>query len=300
MARFPSHLLFWLAASLPVVTSAAVLPTGWQMLPPAQQTHQTTLPAALRHPVLSRNQKPLTQLEVVVDLPFAQVLPVVQQALAPLGSFQGDTSSSARLSNGSVGIEWSEVLMARQPAIKQQMVRQTHLPALEQAVADGALLPEEIPIRLARLERQWNFHSQPSKHQIPALWAEFSQWSAEAEQRHGLLGRMQSTLHVRVMQLDNVLGHPSTAIRLQQTDEWPNPNAGLIEQVRRLADFNIMSSGPSPRLSRQSVPEALAMPVLRALQALPGGKVQLGVGASDWLPVSMVPSNQRGQLGLPD
>lgn len=286
---FPWRPFFWLtAAALPSLAHATALPDGWQLLPATQQAHNPDLPSVLHIPVLTHDTQVLPQVELVVNLPFSQVLPAVQQALAPLGDFQGD-AAEARLANGAVGTEWSQVLMARQPAVKQQMVRQTHLPALEQAVADGALLATEIPARLAQLERQWSLASQTAAHQIPALQAPFSQWTASAEQRHGLLQRAQSTLQVRVMQLDAVLGHTSTAIRLQQTDEWPNPSASLLNQVRRLADFNILSSGPSPRLSRHSVPAALFTPVYNALQALPGASVQLGSHASAWLPATPPP-----------
>ena len=278
--------LYWLAtAALSTSVQAADLPAGWLMQPPEQQARNEDLPSALRAPALTLQQKLLPHVEMVVDLPFNQVLPVVQQALAQLGNFPGQ-AAAARLSHGSVGTEWSQVLMARQPELKQQMVRQTHLPALEQAVTDGALLATEIPARLARLGHQWTLQSQRDKHLVPALSAEFSHWSAQAEQRHGMLGRMQSTLQVRVMQLDAVLGRPSTAIHLQQTDEWPNPDAGLISQARHLAEFNIMSSGPSARLSQRSVPDALFTPVFNALQALPGSNVQLGASTSTWLPAA--------------
>ncbi len=274
--------MVWLAGmTAPLWVNAAPLPPNWQILPTAQQEIEGGLPSALRSPLLTKQNKPLQQVEMLVALPFEQVLPVVQAALAPMGKFEG-TVSRTRVAYMEHG--WGHVMMARRPELKAEYVRRFSLPALQQDVADGALLAEEVPQRMARLERDPSFNAQSDK--LPALQVSFASWSASADQRHGFAGRTKSVVDVRVMQVDQVMGHAATVVSLRRVDDWPNPDGGVGAQLRALADFNIFSTGPSPRLSRSRVPETVFTPVFDALRTLPGASLQLGVNASDWMPAA--------------
>lgn len=258
--------------------SAATLPSNWQVLPSPPQLIEDGLPSALRSPQLGRDGKPLPQVQMVVELPFVQVLPVVQSALKPLGTFAGqhDSNQVARIDQG-----WGDVLLDRRPELKREYLRQYELPTLQQYVSDGALLDSEIPGRLARLERQ--FHFQGRGERMPALQGAFNYWVGTAEQRHGTMGRSRSTVHVRVTELDAVMGRPATAVTLSRTDDWPNPDGGMIGQLRALADANILSRGPQARIQRNSVPQPLFNPVFEALSALPGARLRIGADAGDWI-----------------
>ena len=267
----------WVMALAPMA-SAATLPLGWQLLPPTSQEIEAGLPAALQLPLLSRDDKAQPQVQIVVSLPFDQVLPVVQQALAPLGTFNG------ALQRGRVAYidaDWGNVLLSHRPALKAELVQRANLATLQQMVAKGSLLPQEIPSRLARYERDFRFSS--SQDIVAELQGEYSVWAASAESSQGLVGRLLSTVNVRVTQLDAVLGEPATAIFLSRTDDWPNPDGGVVGQMRALADFNIFSRGPSARLSRVRVPAALFTPVFDALSQLPGANVRLGCCAGEWM-----------------
>jgi hypothetical protein len=254
--------------------SAAPLPANWQLLPTAQQEPEKSLPSALQAPLLAKNQRPLQQVELLVALPFDQVLPVVQASLAPVGRFNAPVQRTrvAYMDHG-----WGNVLIARRPELKAEFIRRYRMPALQAAVEQGALLAEELPLREQRLQRDATVDAMSDK--LAELQGSFASWQASAEQKHGVLGRAKSTIEVRVMQVDEALGKPATVITLSRTDDWPNPNGGIVDQLR---EFNVMGGGPSPRLSRRRVPEAVFTPVFDAVRTLPGAALQIGVSASDW------------------
>ncbi|MCD9085736.1 hypothetical protein [Stenotrophomonas sp. SY1] len=272
--------------------NAATLPPNWQILPVSPDVVEDGLPTALRSPQLGKEGKRLPQVQMVVDLPFAQVLPLVQTALKPVGTFSGELGSNqvARIDQG-----WGDVLLARRPELVRDYLRQYELPTLQQYVSEGALLDTEIPGRLARLERQFRFEGRGER--MPALQGAFSYWTGSSEQRYGALGRSKSTVHVRVTQLDAVMGRPATAVTLWRTDDWPNPGGGIVGQVRALADANIFSSGPQTRIQRNSVPQPVFNPVFEALSAQPGARLRIGAGALDWIappkPVAAIIEPQR-------
>ncbi len=267
----------------PLAAIATPLPPNWQLLPPAQQEAEKGLPSALQTPLLAKNQRALGQVELLVSLPFEQVLPVVQASLAPLGSFNAPVQRTrvAYMDHG-----WGNVLIARHPQLKAEFIRRYRMPKLREAMEQGALLEDELPLREERLLRDPSVDALSDR--MEELRVEFASWQASARQKHGVLGRASSTIEVRVMQVDAALGRPATVITLSRTDDWPNPDGGLVDQLR---GFNVMGGGPSPRLSRRGVPEAVFTPVHDAVRKLPGAATQIGVGAADWLPP--LPANPR-------
>ena len=271
--------MLWLVAmGTAGCANAATLPANWQMLPVAPDVVEDGLPSVLQSPQLAREGKRVPQVQMVVDLPFAQVLPVVQAAMKPMGTVTGEPGSNqlARIDQG-----WGDVLLARRPELVRDYLHQYELPKLQQYVSDGALLESEIPGRLARLERDFRFEGRGER--MPALQGAFSYWTGSATQRHGAMGRSRSTVNVRVTQLDAVMGRPATAVTLWRMDDWPNPGGGVVGQLRALADANILSSGPQTRIQRNSVPQPVFNPVFDALGALPGARLRIGTGASDWI-----------------
>ncbi|MGH8055529.1 MAG: hypothetical protein ACREP4_16585 [Stenotrophomonas sp.] len=289
--------MFWLAGmAVPLCAAAATLPPNWQILPSSPDLVEDRLPAALRTPQLGKDGKRLPRVQMVVDVPFAQVLPVVQSALKPMGTLTGELSSNqvSRIDQG-----WGDVLMARRPELVREYLRQYELPQLQQYVSDGALLDSEIPGRMARLERNFRFEGRGER--MPALQHAFNYWIGSAEQRLGAMGRSKSTIHVRVTQLDAVMGRPATAITLWRNDDWPNPGGGIVGQLRALADANIFSSGPQARIQRNSVPQPVFTPLFEALSALPGAGLRIGADASDWIaPPAPMTAIIEPQLQAPD
>jgi len=258
----------------PMAALASPLPPNWQMLPSNQQEPEKGLPTALQTPLLAKNQRLLGQVELVVSLPFDQVLPVVQASLAPLGTFKAPVQRTrvAYMEHG-----WGNVLIARRPELKAEFIRRYRMPALRTAVEQGALRAEELPIREQRLQRDPTVDALSDR--MAELQVDFASWQASAEHKHGMLGRAKSTIEVRVMQIDEALGKPATAVTLSRTDDWPNPDGGIIDQLR---EFNVMGGGPSPRLRRRGVPQSLFTPVYDALRKLPAAALQVGVGSADW------------------
>lgn len=258
--------------------NAAALPPNWQVVPTDPGAVENGLPSVLRSPQLAREGKRLAQVQMVVDLPYAQVLPVVQATLRPLGTVAGEDNHNlvARIGQG-----WGDVLLARRPELTRDYLRRYALPELQQYVSDGALLESEIPGRMARLERQFRFEGHGER--MPDLQQPFSYWDGRITQRHGAMGRSTSTLNVRVTQLDAVMGQPATAVTVWRSDDWPNPGGGVVGQLRALADANIFSTGPQARLQRSSVPEQAFNPIYEALSVLPGARMRIGTGASEWI-----------------
>jgi hypothetical protein len=207
--------------------NAAALPPNWQVVPTDPGAVENGLPSVLRSSQLAREGKRLAQVQMVVDLPYAQVLPVVQATLKPLGTVAGEDNHNlvARIGQG-----WGDVLLARRPELTRDYLRRYALPELQQYVSDGALLESEIPGRMARLERQFRFEGHGER--MPDLQQPFSYWDGRITQRHGAMGRSTSTLNVRVTQLDAVMGQPATAVTVWRSDDWPNPGGGVVGQLR--------------------------------------------------------------------
>ena len=157
--------------------SAAPLPANWQMLPTAQQAPEKGLPSALQAPLLAKQQRPLDRVELLVALPFEQVLPVVQASLAPLGKFNAPVQRTrvAYMDHG-----WGNVLIARRPELKAEFIRRYRMPALQTAVEQGALLAEELPLREQRLQRDPTVDAMSDK--LAELQGSFASWQASAEQ----------------------------------------------------------------------------------------------------------------------
>lgn len=270
--------LWLLAMSAAGCANAATLPPNWQILPVAPDLVEDGLPSPLRSPQLGKDGERVKQVQMVVDLPYAQVLPVVQSTLKPMGTVAGQDSHNlvARIDHG-----WGDVLLARRPELTREYLRSYELPKLQQYVSDGALLESEIPGRMARLERQFRFVGRGER--MPALQQPFRYWTGSIEQRHGAMGRSRSSINVQVTELDAVMGRPATAVTLSRTDDWPNPEGGIVGQLRAFADGNIFSSGPQARIQRSSVPQPVFTPLFDALGDLPGAQLRIGSDASEWI-----------------
>ncbi len=287
----------WLAAvSYSGVSNAATLPQGWAIVPSATEDIDGGLPKALQSPQLARGGQRLDEVDIVVALPFDQVLPVVVAALKPLGPLHEEAGRNplSRMDDA-----WGDVLLTRRPDLVKDLVRRFDLPRLEQDVRDGALVASEIPDRMARMERSMRFRSDSER--MALLTEPFAYWSGSAERTHGALGRSTSIAIANVTQLDAVLGHPATAVHLTRNDDYPNPRGGVIGQMRNAAGLNIFSPGPPKRLHRSSVPEDLFGPVFDALSKLPHADVELGLSAEHWrAPSPPGPAPTEPKLTAPD
>ncbi len=297
-AGFWKYALWAAAFGCNAMANATPLPPGWQIRPTTAEDIARGLPAALQTPELAKDGNRLLGVEMVVDLPFSQVLPVVVEALRPVGPLRDEIEliPVSRMSEG-----WGEVLLSRHPELAQKLVRQVDLPKLQENVREGALAESEIPARLADLERTLRF--QPGGERMAPLTERYKLWSGSAKREHGLRGKSSSIVIANVRQLDPVFGRPATSIFLTRNDEYPNPNNNFIGQLRGLADFDVFGAHPPSRLERNSVPEAMFRPVYEALSQLPDANLELGLNAEHWRVPVVAKSRalvREPKLTLPD
>lgn len=284
-AGFWKYALWATALGCSGMTSATPLPQGWQIRPSNAEDMARGLPSALQTPELAKDGSRLPGVEMVVNLPFSQVLPVVVDALRPLGPLRDELElrSLSTMSDG-----WGSVLLSRRPELAAQLVRQVDLPKLQQYVREGALAESEVPERLADLERTLKFQS--GGERMAPLTERYKYWTGSIKRDHGMRGNSTSIAIASVRQLDPVFGRPATAIHLTRNDEFPNPDNNFIGQLRGLADFDVFGAHAPSRLERNSVPEAMFRPVFEALSQLPGANLQLGLSAEHWrVPVATKP-----------
>ncbi|QHF02650.1 hypothetical protein N015_09605 [Pseudomonas asturiensis] len=288
---------FWVAAiSHSSFSNAVTLPPGWDIRPSTVEDIDKGLPSALQSSELANNGRRLAGVKMVVALPFSQVLPVVISALEPLGPLRGETGMDM-VSN--MDNAWGAVLLTRRPDLVHDLVRQFDMPRLQQYVRDGALAESEIAERIERIERTLRFQS--GSPRMALLTEQYAYWNGSAKREHGTMGRSTSIVIAHVIQLDAVFGRPVTAVYLTRNDDYPNPDSGLISQVRRLADLNIFNPGQPKRLQRSSVPGELFSPVFEALSTLPNANLELGADAERWrAPPRPTPSVSEPKLTLPN
>lgn len=275
---------------------AAALPQGWQIRPPAAEDLERGLPSALQSLELAKDGRRLASIEIVVYLPYTQVMPIVAAALRQLGPVDDEVAQQplSRLSD-----EWGEVLLSRRPDLVKNLVAQVVLPKLQQDVRDGALASSEIPDHVARIERTLRFQS--GNESMAPLTEQYKHWHGSVRRTQGALGRSTSVLVANVKQLDAVFGQPASAVYLTRVDEFPNPKANFTGRLRELVKLDIFSPTAPDRLHRQSVPQELFSPVYDALSALPKANLQLGAKPEQWrAPATQPPLVSEPKLTLPD
>ncbi|MEN1925270.1 hypothetical protein [Luteimonas qiangzhengi] len=260
--------------ALPVCAADPADPLeGWR----AELLQEKGLPRALRGEVLIQDGTRSQVAHIAIRAPFSHVQPAVEQALAGVGRFDGDFSQSPR---AYMGDGWGEVLMSRHPDLRHAYARIAWLEGLQAQVDMGALLPWELEREMRRAEASADSSPQ-TRVKLPELQPDSQFWRATRTRRHGLAGRSRRVDVVSVREMDVVLGAPATVVSVHAQLRWPNPDGGLIDQIR---EFNILSPGPSRFLERQVVPSDLLTPVYEALRALPeGAHTQVHASPEAWV-----------------
>ena len=253
------------------------------------------LPRALRGEVLIEEGTRSQVAHIAIRAPFGQVQPAVEQALAGLGRFEGNFSQIPR---AYLGDGWAEVLTSRHPELRRAYARIASLEGLQAQVDMGALLPWELEREMRRAEASPDSSPQ-TRIELPELQPDSRFWRATQTRRHGLAGRSRRVDVVSVREMDVVLGAPATVVSVQAQLRWPNPDGGLIDQIR---EFNILSPGPSRFLDRKVVPADLFTAVHEALRALPeGAHTQVHASAEAWtVPIEPPFPVKQSRLVAPD
>lgn len=231
-----------------------------------------------------------SQVLLLVEAPYDQVQPAVQQALAPLGalSMHSENSPLAYLPSG-----WSEVLMSRRADLREALVAHAILPRLQLAVVQGAITPAEMEQRLARERARVDLAPQ-SGDQLDAFRATYPYWYATQDRSHGLTGRRKSELLIRVSDVSATFGHPATEVYISREDSYPNPGY-LLKQV---TEFNPLGSSTPRVLSDNVVPAAAFTAVRDALASLPG-KVEIARSPLAWVQPVAQPTTPVLNLAAP-
>ena len=242
-----------------------------------ERLQEKGLPRALRGEVLIQDGTRSQVAHIAIRAPFGQVQPAVEQALAGLGRFDGRSSESPR---AYMRAGWGEVLMSRRAELRRTYARLVWLEGLQAQVDGGALLPWELEREMRRTEASADSSPQ-QRIKLPELQPGSRLWEASRTRRHGLAGRSRRVDVVSVMEMDAVLGTPATVVSVQAQLRWPNPDGGLIDQIR---EFDILSRGPARFLERKVVPSDLFTPVHEALRALPeGAHTQVHASPGAWV-----------------
>ena len=206
-----------------------------------------------------RSLEPAQQVFLRVDAPFAQVQPLLQAALSGLGGYKASQASQtlAYLSD-----PWPRVWLSRRPDLRAALVQGEERAALEQAVREGAMSADE-----ARAELAWALASTDSAPQdrigMPAWQAQTPSFLATRQERFGLWRSSRGVTTMEAFDAGFLFGRPTTAVRLEREDTYPNPRYKFFDWNR-----NILSSAPAKELTHRLVPapafEALAAALRRA------------------------------------
>ncbi|MFT4267257.1 MAG: hypothetical protein QM586_08560, partial [Xenophilus sp.] len=251
------------------MTAAGAAPGGmpWRLEPAASHREQARVAADHGEQVLvwqgPGGAKVAGVAFLLAEAPFAQVQPAVARALQPQGRLEIDAGQSplAYQRDG-----WDEVLLSRRPDLRAALVERHALPHLRQAVAQGAITPDEMQQRLALAYA--SVESLPQHRiELDAFQQPYAYWLATREDSRGLIGRQKSRLEVYVFDVSAAFGHPATVVQLSREDSYPNPNATLLKQLK---NFNILSTPPPSRLGGGVVPAPVFTAVRGALLALRG------------------------------
>lgn len=221
------------------VGHAGALPAGWQILPPAAEEVERGLPTAMQSQGLAKDGHRLASVDILVDLPYSEVMPIVASALRQLGPVNDEIVQQplARLSD-----EWGEVLLSHRPDLVKAVVRQVTLPKLQRDVSDGALAESEIPVQVARIERTLRFQS--GSEQMAPLTQLYRYWRGNIQTQHGALGKSNSNVVASVTQLDAVFGRPTTVVHLTRAESYSNAKAGMASRLKALVNPDPFSTTP--------------------------------------------------------
>ncbi|ASK34066.1 hypothetical protein CEK62_06540 [Alcanivorax sp. N3-2A] len=229
-------------------------------------------------------------MEILVQAPYARLRPALGEALAEIGITLTDTTSPLAYQREG----WGAVMMSRHPAWRAAVVADNSEPRLRAALADGAIGEQELQTRLAR-ERADAFSVPQARIKVAELQRQYASAHGGKTRRYGLLRRSSTELIVHLDDAGEALGLPATAIRIQRTDTYPNPNY----HWRDLFD---LFGGQRPSLTRGLVPAEALRAVLAAIDAsAPEAAVRFNQTPTPWVaPVTSPEPPPRADFRRPD
>ncbi len=269
-------LLFGIAGA-PAAPAATPGDEPWQ-LAAAASAPGTSVPAGLGEESLlfwSRLEGlrvPAESAHLLVQAPYATVKAAVSASLRGQGPWQ---EREAREPLSELPEDWAPVLLSRRADLRAALA--AHAPELEAAVAAGALTAEEA--RQRQQQARGRVDASPAQWRALAVFGTtgYDSYFAGREAR---AGRAVTQLRVFVFDVSAAFGRPATALRVERTDTFPNPDARWIRPLR---DFSVMGGGSTPRqLTRQVVPGSVFAAVRDAALAVAPGAVQVAASPQRW------------------
>jgi hypothetical protein len=206
-----------------------------------------------------------SEVNLVVDAPYAKVQPAVQQALTSFGQFE------AHEENIPIAYEpegWDEVLLSRRADLRDALATKFVQPSLDQALREGTLTAAEVSQRMVTARADTSSVPQ-NRITLDAFRTTYASYAASLKQSYGLLRKSQSELSVTVFDVSAVFGHPATAVRISRNDIYPNPDYSALKAIRQ---FNPLSNPLPATLNSHVVPAPVFNAVRVALESVGQGQ----------------------------
>jgi hypothetical protein len=196
---------------------------------------------------------------LLVEKPFDQIQPAIQEALSRLGQFEYNQREEPL---SEISPEWIQVLLAHRPEVRAELAQEFEYPKLERAHKTGAITAEEVQQRMARARENLDYlATYRGKH--AAFKVPYKFFSANQDKVSGFFGGSASELYVWVLDVSAVFGHSATAVRISRSDTYPNP---ALKKPRK---FNMLST-TSAKVGGRAVPAKVFEAVRTCLTAASG------------------------------
>ncbi len=265
--------------------------SAWQIAA-AKTALDAQAPAVRRHEDLlfwtlpGGRREPATAAHLLIAAPYAQVQAAVRGVVQAQGGFQerSDTSPLSYLPD-----DWDRVLLSRREDLRIALAERFAQPMLQAAVEQGALTAEEARARLQQARERSDWAPQDRAELAVFRNTHYPEYCATRSERQGLSGRLE--LRVCVFDMSAAMGHAATALSIERTDNYANPDYSVIKQI---TEFNPLGGASQPsRLSRSVVPAALFQAVRQALAArAPPQPVRVAASPLAWT----LPTQRAGAL----
>ena len=244
---------------------------AWHMEPATAQTSGVAL--RLKESILIWNDPPdqtpaaATEVQMLVDAPFAEVMLAVQKALAGLGQFESSTKST-RLAYQFDG--WDEVLLSRRPDLREALVGHFMQPSMQLALKEGLLTAAEVDQRMA-LALADITSSPGTRIDLEEFQETYSGYYSKQRRSYGVLQKSLSELSVNVFDVSTAFGHAATAVTLSRKDTYPNVDYNTLKEIQEFSSRSIFSSGKPSTFTNSVVPASVFDLLQTALASIGSG-----------------------------
>ncbi|WP_295954850.1 hypothetical protein [uncultured Xanthomonas sp.] len=263
--------------------------SAWQIAA-AGTALEAQAPAVRRHEDLlfwtlpGGQREPATAAHLLIAAPYAQVQAAVRGVVQAQGGFQ---EGNETLPLSYLPDDWGRVLLSRRQDLRAALAERFAQPMLQAAVEQGALTEEEARTRLQQARERSDWAPQDRAELAVFRETRYAEYCATRSERQGLSGRLE--LRVCVFDMTAAMGHATTALSIERTDNYANPDYSVIRQITQ---FNPLGGASQPsRLSQRVVPAVLFQAVRQALAAsVPQQPVRVAASPLVW----MLPPQRAG------